>query len=164
MGKFKDKHGNSRFSNFIKKAGAVIPEILEAGTMLASGNIVGAIGHVGELLNSGTTNPKISTQVQELLNEFELKKMEFEIEAFRIESEDRKDARKLYTTDSVMQKIFGIVFLIGYIFLSWYLLTIIIDKIGLPQQAVIMITMIWTGTSTKLGTIIDFFFGGSMKN
>ena len=54
-------------------------------------------------------------------------------------------------------------FLIVYIGLSWYMLDILTENAKLPKLAETMITMIWTGTSTKLGTIIDFFFGGSVN-
>ena len=97
-----------------------------------------------------------------LLQEFEQFKMEYEKECFELEAQDRKDARNLYSNDSLIQKIFSIIFLIGYGFLSWYLLYILMGNSDLPKLAETMITMIWTGTSTKLNTIIDFFFGGSV--
>jgi hypothetical protein len=89
--------------------------------------------------------------------------IDLDLEAFEMEVKDREGARDLYKNDSLIQKIFGIIFLIGYGFLSWYLLEVLKGSENLPKLAETMVTMIWTGTSTKLNTIIDFFFGGSVK-
>lgn len=166
MGRFKKANGKSRLGQFIQKASKAFPDILEAGTMLATGNVLGAIEAVTGQLNANTSHesPEARNEAQRLLQEFELKKNEFALEAFKHEVEDRKDARSLYTKDSLIQKIFSIVFLIGYGVLSWYLLQIVSGVEELPQLAETLITMIWTGTSTKLSTIIDFLFGGSMKD
>lgn len=86
-----------------------------------------------------------------------------EIEAFALEVDDRKSARELYNSNDIMQKIFAGLFLVGYVALSWYLINILMGATEMPKLAETMITMIWTGTSTKLGTIVDFFFGGSVK-
>jgi len=165
MGKYKDKHGKSRFGNFIKKAGSAFPEILDVAVEIGTGDIIGAIEEAGDFLKNKSRNStgEEKSKAQELLNEFELKKMEFINDAFRIEVEDRRDARNLYKQDSLIQKIFAVAFLIGYGFLSWYLLEILRGSIEENELFKTMVTMIWTGTSTKLGTIIDFLFGGAIK-
>ena len=165
MGKFKDKHNKSKLGLFISKAGGIFPEILKAGKTLVSGNVLGALEQVSNVLTGNTKNKNsaLSEDARALLYEFELQKEGFAVEAFKIEAEDRKDARILYSKDSIIQKIFSIVFLLGYGVLSWYLLKIVVSD-ELPKLAEMMITMIWTGTSTKLSTIIDFLFGGSMKD
>ncbi len=165
MGKFKDKHGKSRFGKFLQKAGSVVPELIDVAGELATGDVMGAIQEAGDILKgkSESATGADKTRIQELLNEFELKKMEFAAEAFRIEVEDRKDARSLYRDNPLIQQIFAVVFLVGYAFLSWYLLEILKGTIEENELFKTMVTMIWTGTSTKLGTIIDFLFGGSMK-
>ena len=88
---------------------------------------------------------------------------EDELKAFELEVEDRKDARELYKSDDVIQKVFSVVFLIGYGFLCWFMLDILRGESSESELFKTMVTMIFTGTSTKLGTIIDFFFGGSVK-
>jgi len=88
---------------------------------------------------------------------------EDELKAFELEVEDRKDARELYKSDDVIQKVFSVVFLIGYGFLCWFMLDILRGESNESELFKTMVTMIFTGTSTKLGTIIDFFFGGSVK-
>ncbi len=43
MGKFKDKHGKSRFGKFLQKAGSVVPELIDVAGELATGDVMGAI-------------------------------------------------------------------------------------------------------------------------
>lgn len=159
MSKHKEQYGKTRLGMFISKASEFIPEIAGAGLKLATGNITGALEDVGGIL---TANKENNEKAKELLLEFEIKKMDFAKECFALEVEDRKDARVLYKTDSLIQKLFSIVFLIGYGLLSWYLLQILMGASEMNQLAETMIAMIWTGTSQKLSTIIDFLFGGSV--
>jgi len=165
MGDFKKKTGKTRLGSWIKKASKIFPDLLEAGVMLGTGNVLGAVEAItGKLKShSGNESPELKAEAQRLLYEFETNKNEFTLEAFKAEVDDRKDARVLYSKDSLIQKIFAIVFLFGYGLLSWYLLTILISQSDMPQLAETMVTMIWTGTSMKLNTIIDFLFGGSIK-
>ena len=160
MGNYKEQHGNTRFGTFIKKASEIAPELIDAGIKLASGNVTGAMSEVVDILKSKSDSDNKS---KELLKEFENNKSEFALEAYELESKDRDGARGLYKSDSLMQKIFGIIFMLGYIALSWYLLDKLMDNIKMSREATILITSIWTGTSMKLATIIDFFFGGSVK-
>lgn len=156
----KKKFKDTKFGIFLNKAKDALPEIASVGLSIASGNVIGAVSKARNILKKGAEKDE---KVRELLIEFEMFKMDFERECFELEAEDRKDARNLYSNDSLIQKIFAIIFLIGYGALSWYLLHVIIGNIEIPKLAETMITMIWTGTSTKLNTIIDFFFGGSVK-
>lgn len=151
----KDNTSGSMVGNALRwlgKTGAKIaPEILNL-----AGNLTGinTLNQLGDLIQ-GDTN--LNPQQKDLL----LEELRLDIEAFKIEVEDRKSARELYKEDDTVQKIFAMVFLLGYGLLSYYLLSILIGNTELPQLAETMITMIWTGTSMKLNTIIDFFFGGS---
>ena len=153
--------GKSKLGKFIQKVGKVIPSALTALTQLGTGNILGAVGTVNEVLNKAKEESK---EAQGLLNEFELRKEELTLEAFQLEAKDRENARLLYKSDSIIQKVFAIAFLVGYGFLSWYLIQIVTEKEAMPKLAETLIVMIWTGTSTKLGTVVDFLFGGSMKS
>lgn len=156
----KKKFWNTGFGKFLTKAGGVVPEILDIGGKAITGNFSGAIEEVGDLLQKKSIDDE---SARSLYKEFEIFKMTFAKECFELEAEDRKDARGLYKTDDIIQKLFSIVFLIGYGLLSWYLLSILMGTSEMPQLAETMITMIWTGTSSKLSTIVDFFFGGSVK-
>ena len=158
--KVKKDFKETKFGKFINKAKDFAPELLNVAGKVATGNVVGAVQEVGSILGKKAESDK---EAKALLQEFEMYKMEFEKEVFELEFKDRADARKLYNSDSIIQKLFSIIFLIGYGFLSWYLLYILMGNSELPKLAETMITMIWTGTSTKLNTIIDFFFGGSIR-
>ena len=158
MGKHKDKYGKTRLGIFIKKAGVVVPEALDLISDLGTGDIKGVVESIGNILEGRKDE---SPEIKALSEEFQLKRMEMENEAFRAEVEDRESARSLWKDDSIIQKVFSIVFLLSYIGLSYFLLTILMGTEEMPKLAETMITMIWTSTSTKLGTIIDFFFGGS---
>jgi hypothetical protein len=147
MKKFKD----TKIGNFLKDKA---PHILEVvGDVLPD---KGALGLVKNLID---LDDKVSKDDKEEFSKIHAQ----EIEAFKLEVEDRKSARSTYISDGLIQKIFAMLFLVGYVVLSWYLITILMGATEMPQLAETMITMIWTGTSTKLGTIIDFFFGGSVK-
>jgi len=158
MGLGKKKKDGGGLGRFIKKVAGIFPEAINIGTQLVTGNVVGAIGGIKDLLKSKADK---DANAANLLAEFELNKMEWQLEAYKIEVEDREGARNLYKTDAGIQKVFAIIFLLAYTALSWYLLKILMDNSDMPKLAETMITMIWTGTSAKLNTIIDFFFGGS---
>ena len=160
MEKTKKDFKDTAFGKFINKAKDFAPELLNVAGKIATGNVVGAVSEVGNILKKESTK---SAEAKVLLNEFEMFKMEFEKECFELEVKDRKSARKLYTTDSLIQKIFAIVFLVGYGFLCWYMLQILQGESNDSELFKTMVTMIFTGTSTKLSTIVDFFFGGSVK-
>jgi hypothetical protein len=160
MGKHKQEYGQTRLGKFISGASDVLPELLNAGIKLGTGNISGAIEDVGGILFA---NKEKSEKAQLLFEEFQVKKMDFAKECFSLEVQDRKDARDLYKVDNIIQKLFSIVFLLGYGLLSWYLLKILTGETLMNKLAETMITMIWTGTSSKLSTIIDFLFGGSVE-
>tara|TARA_R110002096_G_scaffold217142_1_gene405138 strand:+ start:604 stop:1086 length:483 start_codon:yes stop_codon:yes gene_type:complete len=160
MGKHKQDYGKTRLGMFISKASESLPELVGTGFKLATGNFSGALEDVSGIL---TANKNRNEANRLLFQEFEIKKIDFAKECFSLEVEDRKDARGLYKVDNIIQKIFSIIFLLGYGLLSWYLLQVLMQTTEMNKLAETMITMIWTGTSTKLGTIIDFLFGGSVK-
>lgn len=154
-----------KFKGFIKKASNVVPELVDIVGKLGTGQWGAVVKDVGELIFKQTKNenPVVAEAANELMIEFEKNRQNFILEGFRLQVEDRKSARDLFKTDGSIQKVFGIVFLVGYGFLSWYLLEVLKGDKVLNELSKTMITMIWTGTSTKLNTIIDFFFGGSME-
>lgn len=79
--------------------------------------------------------------------------------------EDRQGARNLYAKDSFIQKVFSVVFLVAYFGIIWLLL----DGLrmayfdGLKDWQITLVTSLLTQISTKLNTMIDFFFGGSQS-
>jgi hypothetical protein len=151
MGKYKDNHGVTKLGAFIK---IQAPKLLDAVE-----DILPEKGALGVIKNLISNSSELTTEEKETAKGL----VELDLKAFELEVEDRKSARNLYTSDDIMQKVFSGVFLVGYMGLSYYLLQILMGAEDIPQLAETMITMIWTGTSTKLGTIVDFFFGGSVS-
>ena len=158
--KEKKSFKDTKFGQFLNKAKDIVPELGNIGVKLVTGNISGVVEEVGGLLKK---KAETDEKAKDLYYEFEANKMQFRKDCFALEVEDRKDARSLYGKDSIIQKIFAIVFLIGYGFLCWYMLEILKGESQDSELFKTMVTMIFTGTSTKLGTIIDFFFGGAVK-
>jgi hypothetical protein len=89
----------------------------------------------------------------------------YEIEAFELEITDRANARK--DGDLKLQRIFAITFLIGYIIMTLVMLygayVITVQGIKLENYLVALVTSIFTAMSTKVATVTDFLFGGSVK-
>ena len=147
MKKFKD----TKIGKIIKDKA---PQVLDVvGDLLPDKGVTGVVKNL--IQRDDKINPQDTAMLTKAVEDYE-------IEAFELEVEDRKSARDLYSKNDLMQKIFAAMFLVGYVALSWYLIDILRGATELPKLAETMITMIWTGTSTKLGTIIDFFFGGSV--
>ena len=154
----------SKFKEFLKKAGKVVPDVIEVGGNIIGGNYLGAIKNVGELLKGESEK---NEEAKELLQEFELKKLEFEQELKKLYLDDKKDARSLYKVDSSLQKIFAITFLSLYIVLSFVVLIglylISIQGLKLDNYVVSFVSTLHGGMSMKVGTIVDFLFGSSQQ-
>ena len=154
----------SKFKEFLKKAGKVVPGIVEVGGNIIGGNYLGAIKNVGELLKGESEK---NEEAKELLQEFELKKLEFEQELKKLYLDDKKDARSLYKVDSSLQKVFAITFLSLYIVLSFVVLIglylISIQGLKLDNYVVSFVSTLHGGMSMKVGTIVDFLFGSSSQ-
>ena len=154
----------SKFKEFLKKAGKVVPGIVEVGGNIIGGNYLGAIKNVGELLKGESEK---NEEAKELLQEFELKKLEFEQELKKLYLDDKKDARSLYKVDSSLQKVFAITFLSLYIILSFVVLIglylISIKGLKLDNYVVSFVSTLHGGMSMKVGTIVDFLFGSSQQ-
>ena len=91
MGKFKDVQGQSRFSSFISKAGAILPEVIGVASKLATGNISGALEDVGGILSA---NKDKDEKTKALFMDFEKYKLDFAKECYALEAQDRDSARK----------------------------------------------------------------------
>jgi hypothetical protein len=154
----------SKFKEFLQKAGKVVPGIVEVGGNIIGGNYLGAIKNVGELLKGESEK---NEEAKELLQEFELKKLEFEQELKKLYLDDKKDARSLYKVDSSLQKVFAITFLSLYIVLSFVVLCglylISIQGLKLDNYVVSFVSTLHGGMSMKVGTIVDFLFGSSQQ-
>lgn len=93
---------------------------------------------------------------QELINELEA-----------LNQRDRESAREMYKTDSWLQKIYAVTFLIGYLVLTIFFLYFIylmalgaVEEIELPEWGNTLLSAIWGTITMKISTITDFLFGG----
>lgn len=91
MGKHKDKIGKTRFGAFLSKASKVLPELVQVGTMVATGNISGAISKVSDVLTK--EKGQGNTAINELAFEWEKEQHGFAIELYELEIKDRDSAR-----------------------------------------------------------------------
>lgn len=89
-------------------------------------------------------------------------KLEAKKELFRLAISDKDSARKMYSLDSTLQKVFSIFFLLSWVSLTVLILNyFIFKKVDLLDWQIAFVSTIYGGISTKLGTIVDFLFGGS---
>ena len=92
-------------------------------------------------------------------------KLEAKKELFRLAISDKDSARKMYSLDSTLQKVFSIFFLLSWVSLTVLILNyFIFEKVDLLDWQIAFVSTIYGGISTKLGTIVDFLFGGSSSS
>ncbi len=91
-------------------------------------------------------------------------KLQAKIELFKMTITDRDSARSMYATDSWLQKSFALFFLLAWIALTVLMLNhFVFDSIELNDWQISFVSSINGGISTKLSTIVDFLFGGSVS-
>ena len=90
-------------------------------------------------------------------------KDEMKIALMEVVNSDKDSARSLYKKDSWLQKVYGIVFLLGYIGISYYMMDMLFDIKEVNSVTSTFISMIFTAMSMKVNTITDFLFGGSLS-
>lgn len=155
----KKKFKDTKFGQFVNKAKDSLPELANVAMSVVSGNYVGAIGQVGKMLKDKHNE---SEDLKALHIEFESLKMDFEKEMYELEFKDRQSARELYKDDSLIQKILASVFTIAYFIISGILINHFFnDTIKLDDYELGFISTLFGAMSSKVNTIIDFFFGGS---
>ena len=158
----------TKFKIFLNKAKKLIPELAKVGGKLATGNYLGAISEVGEIITGKVDANKNDDKLNSLLYEFELSKVEFALEEQKLYLDDKADARQMYKEDNGLQKIFAIVFLCCYILLTILMLygfyKIGINEVEIQNYVVAFVTSVYTGMSMKVNTIIEFLFGSSLSS
>ena len=159
----KERKGKTRFGVFLDRAKAIVPEAVEMAGELITGDVGGAIDVIGSALSKKADKDQ---EAFEMLNELEAKKIDFALESFKAEAEDREGARDLYKKDSVIQKVFAITFLCGYLLVTAVLLYGLfmagVNGLTFENYVVSLVTAIFTAMSNKVATIVDFLFGGSV--
>ena len=151
----KNKFKDTKIGKFLKEKAPQVLDIV--------GDVLPEKGVYGIVKNLISKDDTISDADTKTLNR-EVEK--YEIEAFELEVKDRGEARDLYKSDSVLQKVFAVVFLTGYICVTLLLLFGVyqsaISKIEYRNEEVAIVTMVFTAMSTKVGTVTDLLFGGSV--
>jgi hypothetical protein len=150
----KKKLKDTKIGKFLKDKA---PQVLDiVGDVLPDKGVYGIVKNI--ISKDDTIN---DTDTITLNREVE----KYEIEAFELEVTDRANARK--DGDLKLQRIFAITFLIGYIIMTLVMLygayVITVQGIKLENYLVALVTSIFTAMSTKVATVTDFLFGGSVK-
>jgi hypothetical protein len=157
----------TKFRNFIEKAKKVLPDIAAVGGKLATGNYLGAISDVGEILTGKAEAEPNNEKINALLYEYELKREEFAIEEDRLILQDKANARNMYKEDNALQKVFAITFLACYIGMTILMLygfyKVGIAEVEVANYVVAFVTSVYTGMSMKVNTIVEFLFGSSLS-
>ena len=100
-----------------------------------------------------------------LKNEFEKVIQDHEKDMFALEVQDRSSARTMFMDDSFIQKILAIIFTCAYFLISYFMFKCFItNTLELSDYEIGFISTVFGAMSSKVNTIIDFFFGGSSKS
>ena len=132
-------------------------EILNTDTQMFK-NILGKlIGQASEIIDEVVTTDE---EREQLKKQFKEVVQNHERDMYAIEVEDRKSARGLFQNDSYIQKILAIIFTSAYFFLSYTMFEYFVMN---TLQLSDFISTVFGAMSSKVNTIVDFFFGGSSK-
>ena len=129
-------------------------------------NLLGGI--LGKVVDNaeGILDKVITTDKEREEAKLQLRKvlLDAEKEAFAKEVEDRKSARDMYKDDAFIQKILATLFTVAYFGITFVMLSYFVTKsLDLGEFEISFISTIFGAMSSKVNTIIDFFFGGSAK-
>ena len=136
-------------------------EILNTDTQMFK-NILGKlIGQASEIIDEVVTTDE---EREQLKKQFKEVVQNHERDMYAIEVEDRKSARGLFQNDSYIQKILAIIFTSAYFFLSYTMFEyFVMNTLELSDYEIGCISTVFGAMSSKVNTIVDFFFGGSSK-
>ena len=116
-----------------------------------------AEGILDEIITTDEEREKVKLEIKKVM-------LEAEREAFAKEVEDRKSARDMYKDDAFIQKILASLFTIAYFGITFVMFSYFVTKsLDLGEFEISFISTIFGAMSSKVNTIIDFFFGGSAK-
>lgn len=119
----------------------------------------------GKVINAGVAETlKEGTKLIDEIFTTQEEKLQGKIELFKMAVTDRGSARDMFTKDSWLQKSFAIFFLLAWCGLTVLMLEYFVFRnIDLEEWQIAFISSLNGGISTKLSTIIDFLFGGSIS-
>jgi len=118
---------------------------------------------LGKIIGKGKSPLESVADVVDRFVDTKEDKREFFKEVYQMQAADRANARQLYGQDALVQKVYAITFLMGYLALTaWLLYSIVSGNIkDVNQFETGMIGTIWGAMSAKVNTVVDFFFGSS---
>ena len=148
----------TKFGKFLNKVKDILPEAGNVGVSILTGNYVGAVKEVGQILSK---NKDKSEELKQLELEFQILQNEFETEMYAKEVEDRKSARerevemaKVGKTDWLMYAT-GLTGLISFVVIVYS--TIFVTQI---QDNKLFIHLVGMVEGVAL-TIFTYYFGSS---
>jgi len=119
------------------------------------------VGQASTIIDEVVTTDEERIQLKQ---QFEKVVKEHEKEMFALEVKDRESAREIYKDDAIIQKVLAIIFTIAYFFLSYTMFKyFVLNTLELSDYEIGFISTVFGAMSSKVNTIIDFFFGGSSK-
>lgn len=146
MAKDKDRKDfkDTKFGQFVKRAGQIVPDVLDVAVKVASGDISGAVAEVGEKIRGAALR---NEEAKKLLMEYQQIEWAFEKEMEEYAVRDREGARNMRTAIAATGRfdwehfIVTMVFLIAFIGIIVAIVYIPIpaDKAALFHQMVGMV-------------------------
>lgn len=125
-------------------------------------NILGSLlGQATEIIDEVITTDEERLALKQKLEEVV---QNHEKEMYALEVEDRKSARSMFSDDNIIQKALAIIFTAAYFFLSYTMFEyFVMNTLELSDYEIGFISTVFGAMSSKVNTIVDFFFGGSSK-
>ncbi len=119
------------------------------------------VGQASTIIDEVVTTDEERIQLKQ---QFEKVVKNHEKEMFELEVKDRDSAREIYKDDAIIQKVLAIIFTAAYFFLSYTMFKyFVLNTLELSDYEIGFISTVFGAMSSKVNTIIDFFFGGSSK-
>ncbi len=119
------------------------------------------VGQASTIIDEVVTTDEERIQLKQ---QFEKVVKEHEKDMFELEVKDRDSAREIYKDDAIIQKVLAIIFTAAYFFLSYTMFKyFVLNTLELSDYEIGFISTVFGAMSSKVNTIIDFFFGGSSK-
>ena len=103
-----------------------------------------------------SASPETLLKIRELDNDFDLKMKQLGIDVFKIEVDDRKNARELFKVDKRPQIMLSALFVGGYFLI---MVPMMLGKVSVPETPTLAgLILVLT---VNMATIMNFWFGSS---
>lgn len=158
--KQKKKFKDTKFGAFLNKASEYVPEVLNVGSKLATGNIVGAVTDVKNILTKDAQN---NQRAKDLLIEFQKYEMEYAKELYELEIADRDSARNREVELAKTGKTDWLMYATGCAGLGSFCIIVYAVVFGEVKESAMMHQMIGLIEGVAL-TIFAYYFGTSKSS